>query len=73
MRIFSYRRCRFYRFKFVEYLLNKKEVELVRVLDNLATGNLKNISEFESNSKFEFMRVISAIIRPACQPAKEWI
>lgn len=39
----------------VEYLLNKNEVTLVRVLDNLATGNLKNIEEFNSNPKFDFV------------------
>ena len=40
----------------VEHLLNKPGVELVRVLDNLATGNKKNIDEFESNPKFEFVQ-----------------
>jgi len=40
----------------VEHLLNKPGVELVRVLDNLATGSMKNIEEFESNPKFEFVR-----------------
>ena len=40
----------------VEHLLNKPGVTLVRVLDNLATGSLKNIEEFESNSKFEFIQ-----------------
>jgi len=39
----------------VEYLLNKNEVTLVRVLDNLATGNLKNIEEFNSHPKFDFV------------------
>jgi UDP-N-acetylglucosamine 4-epimerase len=39
-----------------EYLLEKKELELVRVLDNLATGSLKNLQEFEGNPKFEFMQ-----------------
>ena len=39
----------------VEHLLNKPQVDLVRVLDNLATGNLKNIEEFLSNPKFEFV------------------
>jgi UDP-N-acetylglucosamine 4-epimerase len=40
----------------VEHLLNKPEVSLVRVLDNLATGSLKNIEEFESNPRFEFIK-----------------
>ena len=40
----------------VEHLLNKPGVELVRVMDNLATGNKKNIGEFESNPKFEFVQ-----------------
>lgn len=39
----------------VDSLLNHPEVELVRVLDNLSTGNLKNIESFQSNSRFEFM------------------
>jgi UDP-N-acetylglucosamine/UDP-N-acetylgalactosamine 4-epimerase len=39
----------------VEHFLQKPEVELVRVLDNLATGSLKNIEGFESNPKFEFI------------------
>src|SRR5215213_1651628 len=39
-----------------EYLLNKPGIETVRVFDNLATGNLKNIELFESNSKFEFVQ-----------------
>jgi UDP-N-acetylglucosamine 4-epimerase len=38
------------------YLLQKEEVELVRVLDNLATGSLKNIEEFKGHSKFEFVQ-----------------
>lgn len=40
----------------VEELLEMQEVSLVRVLDNLATGNEKNISEFYSNPKFEFIK-----------------
>lgn len=40
----------------VQHLLQKKEVEQVRVLDNLATGSLKNIEEFESDPKFEFVQ-----------------
>lgn len=39
----------------VEHFLRKPGVELVRVLDNLATGSLKNIEEFKSNPKFEFL------------------
>lgn len=39
----------------VESLLNNPKVSFVRVLDNLATGNLKNIQEFMNNSKFEFL------------------
>jgi UDP-N-acetylglucosamine 4-epimerase len=40
----------------VAHLLAKPEVELVRVMDNLATGSLKNISEFQENPKFEFLQ-----------------
>lgn len=40
----------------VEHLLKKPGVDLVRVLDNLATGNIKNVEEFESNPKFEFVQ-----------------
>lgn len=40
----------------VAYFLQKPGVELVRVLDNLATGSLDNIAEFESDSKFEFVQ-----------------
>lgn len=39
----------------VEHLLQKPEVTLVRVLDNLATGSVKNIEEFIANPKFEFL------------------
>jgi UDP-N-acetylglucosamine 4-epimerase len=39
----------------VEKLLNDEQVTLVRVLDNLATGTLKNIEEFTANPKFEFL------------------
>jgi len=39
----------------VEELIDMKEVSLVRVLDNLATGSEKNIFEFHSNPKFEFV------------------
>ncbi len=36
-------------------LLQHPTVSHVRVLDNLATGSLKNIEEFQSNPNFEFM------------------
>jgi UDP-N-acetylglucosamine 4-epimerase len=39
----------------VEYLLQKQEVECVRVLDNLATGSLKNMESFRDQPKFEFI------------------
>lgn len=39
----------------VEHLLQKPDVELVRVLDNLATGSVKNIEEFRQHPKFEFI------------------
>ena len=39
----------------VEALLNDERVEKVRVLDNLATGYLHNISIFFSNPNFEFL------------------
>ncbi|HEX6333401.1 MAG TPA: SDR family oxidoreductase [Flavisolibacter sp.] len=39
----------------VEQLLQSEEVELVRVLDNLSTGNIRNISEYQSHPKFEFI------------------
>ena len=38
----------------VEQLLQNPAVEFVRVLDNLATGSLKNISEFQHHPKFQF-------------------
>jgi UDP-N-acetylglucosamine/UDP-N-acetylgalactosamine 4-epimerase len=40
----------------VESLLKNPQIELVRVFDNLATGSVKNIEEFETNSKFEFIQ-----------------
>jgi UDP-N-acetylglucosamine/UDP-N-acetylgalactosamine 4-epimerase len=40
----------------VEKLLAGENVEQVRVLDNLSTGSIKNIEEFETNPKFEFIR-----------------
>ena len=39
----------------VSYLLNHPGVNKVRVLDNLATGSLKNLEAFESTIKFEFI------------------
>jgi UDP-N-acetylglucosamine 4-epimerase len=39
----------------VESLLNHPNVALVRVLDNFATGHKKNIEEFFSHPKFEFI------------------
>lgn len=39
----------------VEALLQSDQVTLVRVIDNLATGNRKNIADFLSNPKFEFI------------------
>ncbi len=38
-----------------EQLLKDKRVSTVRVLDNLATGSMENISSFITDSKFEFM------------------
>lgn len=40
----------------VAHLLQKPGVELVRVLDNLATGSSKNLEEFEQDPKFEFVQ-----------------
>ena len=40
----------------VKHLLQLPEVSKVRVLDNLATGMLKNVEEFEANEKFEFVQ-----------------
>ena len=40
----------------VKNLLQVPTVTKVRVLDNLATGALKNIEEFETNEKFEFLQ-----------------
>ena len=39
----------------VEQLLQDKRVSFVRVLDNLATGSLKNIENFSDHPRFEFM------------------
>lgn len=39
----------------VEKLLADERVSFVRVLDNLATGSLKNIETFSTDTKFEFL------------------
>ncbi|MCX8020051.1 MAG: SDR family oxidoreductase [Chitinophagaceae bacterium] len=39
-----------------ERLLNHPNILLVRVVDNLSTGSLKNINVFFSNPKFEFVK-----------------
>jgi UDP-N-acetylglucosamine/UDP-N-acetylgalactosamine 4-epimerase len=39
----------------VEKLLTDTRVTTIRVLDNLATGALKNIDEFKANPKFSFL------------------
>ena len=39
----------------VEKLLQTPDVELIRVLDDLSTGNKKNIENFSANKKFEFV------------------
>jgi UDP-N-acetylglucosamine 4-epimerase len=36
-------------------LLKNESISLVRVFDNLATGHLSNLSEFNSNQKFQFI------------------
>ena len=38
-----------------EKLLEDERVSFIRVLDNLATGSLKNIASFSSHPKFEFI------------------
>src|SRR5215203_5909934 len=40
----------------VKHLLKLEEVSKIRVLDNLATGSLKNIEKLASNQKFEFIQ-----------------
>lgn len=40
----------------VEALLKSENIQLVRVLDNLATGSLKNLEAFEKDSRFEFIK-----------------
>jgi UDP-N-acetylglucosamine 4-epimerase len=39
----------------VEKLLQDQRVTFVRVLDNLATGSLKNLESFQGDPRFEFM------------------
>lgn len=39
----------------VASLLQRDDVTLVRVLDNLSTGHYGNLAEFENHSKFEFL------------------
>ena len=39
----------------VEKFLSDERVDLVRVVDDLSTGYLENITEFESHPKFEFL------------------
>jgi UDP-N-acetylglucosamine 4-epimerase len=39
----------------VEHLLKNSKVQYIRVLDNLATGSLKNLEGFLQNPKFEFL------------------
>jgi UDP-N-acetylglucosamine/UDP-N-acetylgalactosamine 4-epimerase len=39
----------------VEQLLQDKRVSFVRVLDNLATGSLQNLSDFANHPRFEFL------------------
>src|SRR3954466_11133667 len=37
------------------HLLERSDVTLVRVLDNFATGNMRNLDEFLNHPKFEFI------------------
>ena len=39
----------------VEYLLQIRDVDVVRVLDNFATGSQNNIENFHQHPKFEFV------------------
>ena len=39
----------------VEQLFQDKRVSFVRVLDNLATGSLQNLSDFSNHPRFEFL------------------
>jgi len=40
----------------VEHLLQKPEVSLVRVMDNLETGSMENMKSFADHPKFEFLQ-----------------
>jgi UDP-N-acetylglucosamine 4-epimerase len=40
----------------VERLMTDKRVSLVKVQDNLSTGNLSNLSSFDGNPKFRFIK-----------------
>ncbi|REL38577.1 NAD-dependent epimerase/dehydratase family protein [Rhodohalobacter sp. SW132] len=40
----------------VEHFLNRDNVNIVRVLDDLSTGSYNNLREFEKNPKFEFVK-----------------
>jgi UDP-N-acetylglucosamine/UDP-N-acetylgalactosamine 4-epimerase len=40
----------------VAALLKQDNVELVRVMDNLATGSMANLEEFSGNPRFEFLQ-----------------
>ncbi|MEO6288554.1 MAG: SDR family oxidoreductase [Ginsengibacter sp.] len=56
----------------VAALLQHPDVTLVRVMDNLATGSLQNMEDFQDHPRFEFFE---ADIRnyPSCQQACEGI
>ena len=54
----------------VKHLLNDDRIRSVRVLDDLSTGRLENLEDFEGDSRFEFMKGdISdyAVCREACE------
>src|SRR5438552_1316724 len=40
----------------VAHFLGRPGIEKVRVLDDLATGSLKNIEEFRQDNRFEFIQ-----------------
>lgn len=40
----------------VDTLLERKDITLVRVLDDLSTGNINNLKHHESNKKFQFIK-----------------
>lgn len=52
----------------VEKLLSDERVTLVRVMDNLSTGYLENLSAFTNNTKFEFFEA-DIRNRAACKQA----